>query len=220
MTKPRILHCFADHGTEAEALGAYGDVVRIGLNARDTNDSHPITAHAHALPFDESAQFDLGLFHPPCTKWSDMPDANKNGDAPDLIPLAREIAEAHCDHWVIENKPRAPLEDPTVLTGKMFGLPIVYERAFETSFEVTGIPEPREIDTEISPYFYSDRSKQWWAAAKGYGTQYPKGHLAKNCVPRPYVELLVRNFLEQHNRRDADYARSTHSDPDPHRLGQ
>jgi len=121
MTDLKILHCFADHGTEAEALGRYGDVIRVGIEPRDTNTSTPIKADAHALPFEDET-FDLGLFHPPCTRWSDMPDANKAGDAPNLIPLAREIAAEHCDEWIIENKPQAPLEEPTILTGKMFGL--------------------------------------------------------------------------------------------------
>ena len=31
----RILHCFADHGTEAEVLGGYGDVVRVDLIGLD-----------------------------------------------------------------------------------------------------------------------------------------------------------------------------------------
>lgn len=193
-----ILHCFADHGTESEPLSNYGDVIRIGLDARDTNESQPIKADANELPFNSDTQFRFGFFDPPCTQWADMPDANKNGDAPNYIPLAREIAEEHCDYWVIENKPRAPLKNPTKLTGKMFGLPIQYERAFESNFE---LPEPPRqaflSETESSPYFYSEKSREWWASVKGLDADaYSKEALAKNALPAVYVHHIMRAFLD------------------------
>lgn len=205
----RILHCFADYGTEAEVLEGYGDVVRVGIDVRDTNGSEPVQADAHALPFD-GQQFDVGLFHPPCTPWSDMPDANKDGDAPNLIPLAREIAEEHCAEWVIENKPRAPLEEPTILNGKMFGLPIDYERAFETSFELEQPPRQAFLpETESSSYFYSEKSRAWWASVKGIDAEaYTKHALCKNSLPAPYVHHLMRGYLDATGRSagPSDYA--------------
>jgi hypothetical protein len=215
----RILHCFADHGTEAETLSMYGEVVRIGHGARDTNGSHPICADANALPFNDDVQFDFGLFHPPCTRWSDMPNANKNGDAPNLIPLSREIATEYCDYWVIENKPRAPLEDSTRLNGKMFGLPIDYERAFEASFE---LPEPPRqaflAETESSSYFYSEMSREWWASVKGITEErYTKHALAKNSLPSAYVHYIMRAYLRASGRADGP---SDYSDYDKHKTAE
>lgn len=205
----RILHCFADHGTEAEPLSLYGDVIRVGLEPDDTNDSVPVQADAHALPFNDGVTFDLGLFHPPCTRWSDMPDADKDGEAPNLIPLARDIARQHCEHWVIENKPRAPLEGSTHLTGKMFGLPIEHERAFESSFD---IPEPPRYgaltETESSAYFYSEMSREWWASVKGISeVPYTKRALAKNSLPAAYIHHIMRAWLAATGRADgpSDY---------------
>jgi len=196
MTSISILHCFADHGTEAEALSCYGDVVRVGIDARDTNTSTAIKADAQSLPFDGET-FELGLFHPPCTRWSDMPDANKNGDAPNLIPLARQVAERHCTDWIIENKPQAPLEEPTILNGKMFGLPIAYERAFETSFDVEQPPRQAFLpDTVARPFFYSEHSREWWASVKGLNAEsYSKSAIAKNACPSPYIHHLMRAYL-------------------------
>jgi hypothetical protein len=203
----KILHCFADHGTEAEALGRYGDVIRVGIDIRDTNTSTPIQADAHALPFD-GEPFDLGLFHPPCTKWSDMPSADQEA-APNLIPLARELAAEYCAEWIIENKPRAPLEDATVLTGKMFGLPIEYARAFETSFDVDQPPRQASVvETETSGYYYSEKSRAWWASVKGIDAEaYTKRALAKNALPAAYVDHLLRSYLEATGRADgpSDY---------------
>lgn len=204
-----ILHAFADHGTEAEILGDYGTVVRVGHEARDTNDSHPVRAKVEQLPFTDDFQFDFGLFHPPCTRWSDMPDANKNGEAPNLIPLARDVAEEWSRYWVIENKPRAPLDDPVLLNGKMFGLPIEYERAFEANFDLKQPPRQAFLaDTESSSYFYSEMSREWWASVKGIDSEaYTKHALCKNSLPAAYVHHIVRSYLRASGQADgpSDY---------------
>lgn len=205
----RILHCFADMGSESEALSAYGDVVRVGLDPRDTNDSQPVRADASALPFKPGTTFDLGLFHPPCTRWAEMTTIDGDpDDHPNLIPLARELGETYCEDWIIENVPRAPLDDPVILEGDMFGLPVPYRRAFETSFHVEQPAIYRKLETECSPYFYSDRTREWWASTKGYAGTYPKQHLAKNCLPAAYVHYLARAWLRARNETDAQEAQN------------
>jgi len=203
----KILHCFADHGVESECLADYGDVIRIGLNAVDTNQSHPIKADAKSLPFTESAEFDLGLFHPPCTKWSEMPSADTK-NAPNLIPLAREIAEQHCENYIIENKPRAPLTNQVTLSGDMFGLPVDYKRAFETSFPLEQPPQQQRFsDSPGQPFFYTEYSKEWWASAKGYSPNYSAKHLSRNAVPRVYLEYILRHWIEATDTEDKpDYS--------------
>jgi len=100
------------------------------------------------------------------------------------------------DHHVVENKPGAPLHEPTVLNGKMFGLPIAYERAFETSFPVDHPPRQQTLATETSSFFYSERTHAWWTAIKGIRGSYPKEHVAKNALPMPYVDCLTRSWLQ------------------------
>ena len=199
-------HFFADHGVESEALAGYGDVIRFSIEPN-------ASIHTETVQMDLSEQIpdvsiDLGLFHPPCTVWSTMPGANKDGDAPNLIPRAREIARETCEHWIIENKPGAPLENPTVLNGKQFGLPIEYERAFETSFSVPSPPRQQSLDTETSPFYYSERSLGWWKSVKGVRGNYPKEHVAKNALPLCYVDFLVRAYLDAtgDSRTDSDYS--------------
>lgn len=215
-----ILHVFADKGVEAEALGQYGNVIRIGLDAVPNDASQGIKADANHMPIRPGVTFGLGVLHPPCGRWADLTSISGDSeDWPDLIPLARELADTYCKHYIIENKPAAPLENPTVLNGKMFGLPIKYERAFETSFPVSRMPVTQtQLETECSPYFSADRSKSWWAGVKGYSQAYPKQHLAKNCIPAPFIHHLMRQFLNATNARDKDHARSTHSDETPKRI--
>lgn len=217
--RPRILHCFADMGVESEVLEGYGDVVRVGIDARDTNESEPITADANDLPFCEDVQFDLGVFHPICSKWADTTSiSGEPDDHPNQIPLARNIAVQHCDHWIIENKPGAPLKDPVVLEGRMFGLPIAYKRGFETSFEVEQPPHVGSLDekAETSPFFFSERSHEWWASVKGYrADRYPKQHLAKNSIPAPYIHHLCRAWLiAREDGTEEAVARPDYSDYD------
>lgn len=190
----RILHCFADRGVEADTLSNFGDVVRVGIDAKASDTSDAIKADAKELPFRDDVTFDLGVFHPPCTKWSSMPSADRD-NAENLIPLARDIAYCYCDHWIIENKPGAPLDDPVLLDGHMFGLPIEYERGFETSFHVDQPPKQSKL-AETSPFFYSNRSREWWAAVKGCRCEYPKQHIAKNTIPAAYLNYLMQHYAK------------------------
>lgn len=213
MNEYRILHAYADHGVEAEALQAYGEVVRMGLDPRDHGRDEVVRADATRAPLRDGS-FDLAVLHPPCTRWSDMTSISGDPeDHPDLIDDARELGERVAEHYVVENKPAAPLDDPLLLNGRMFGLPFRYERAFETSFPVEQPAVERSlVEDTVSPYFYADRSREWWAGAKGYTGAYTKTALAKNCVPATYVHYLLRAWLREVNAVDAEPARASHGD--------
>jgi hypothetical protein len=212
----RIGHLFADHGVESEALSAYGDVYRFTIEPRP-NEFVAETTQIDLMEETPDADLDLAFVHPKCTKWCDMPDVDPD-DHENQIPRAREIAQTVATDYVLENKPRAPLDDPTVLSGRMFGLPLAYERAFETSF---ALPEPTVQATfgekTVSPYFYPDRTAEWWQAAKGYIGDYPKEHLAKNALPAAYVHHLVRSWLESRETRDAEEVRDNNG-PAPRQV--
>ncbi len=193
----QIAYCFADYGVEAEALSTIGDVHRFTIDPKD----NPWCDTTHEIDLMEetpAGKFDLWFGHPMCTRYSDMPGVNPEEHV-DQIPRARELATEMADHYVIENKPRAPLESAIHLSGKMFNLPISYERAFETSFELRQPPRQTTIGSEgsqTSPFFYSERSHLWWKTVKGIRGDYPKEHVAKNALPLIYVDFITRNYLE------------------------
>ena len=98
--EPLILHCFADYGTESEVLCDFGNVIRVGIDSKDTNESTPIKADAHIenkewdLPIKDGVTFDLGLFHPVCSRWAATTSISGYPDEHEvLIPSARMLAE-------------------------------------------------------------------------------------------------------------------------------
>ena len=149
-----IYHIFADRGVESEFLSGFGRVVRVGLDPFENEYSEEIRADATAIPLRGGA--DLVVLHPPCYLWAEstrhIPDDVREENYPDLIPTARELGRELGEHYIIENVPKAPLQDPVVLNGRMFRLPIHYERAYETSFPVKQPGSEVEREDEVS----------WW----------------------------------------------------------
>jgi hypothetical protein len=193
----RILHVFADRGAENPALTRYGDIPRVSLNVVPNDYSEAVQADARNLPITDDATFDIAWFHPPCGGVSPMSDTGEGSrdEWPDLIPVAREIGRKHCDHYVIENKPRESLDTEVTLTGHMFNLGIEYERAFETTFPVEQPPRQSQL-AETSPFYYSEKPHEWWAGVKGSSVEFPKDHLAKNTIPAAYIDYLMRYHAE------------------------
>jgi len=202
MTDFDILHCFADEGIEAEALSAFGSVTRVGLDPVDNQYTDElIGSDARDVSFDRT--FDLGIFHPPCQRWT--PGAKMQGtndDHENLIPVARELGREYCGAWVVENVPQAPLHQPVVLNGGMFGLPLHYERAFETSYHVAQPRNQKRLCDGHRTFDSHHATGGWngdlslWKSAKGYSGNYSARSLKREAIPRAYINYLVRPLLE------------------------
>lgn len=85
----------------------------------------------------------IGMVHadvihasPPCQSYSAMSQCRPglSSTYPDLIDEVRSALQRTGIPWVIENVPGAPLNNPVVLCGRMFGLDLYRHRLFETSF--------------------------------------------------------------------------------------
>jgi hypothetical protein len=197
----KILHCFADTGVECEALSAYGAVTRVGIDPTDNPFTDELIAcDARELSFNRT--FDLGVFHPPCQKWAvgSYIEGNPEERHDNLLPVARDLGREYCDNWIIENVPQAPLHQPITLNGGMFGLPLHYERAFETSYHVA---QPRQQTRLAGPGGFKHHhanggfqgSKELWKSAKGYSHDWPSRPLKRSAIPRAYLNYLIRPLL-------------------------
>jgi DNA (cytosine-5)-methyltransferase 1 len=83
----------------------------------------------------EVEQYDLIHASPPCQAYSVTNSLTKR-DHPELIESIRELLKATGKPYVIENVSGAPLINPVLLIGTMFGLKTVRRRLFECSFDV------------------------------------------------------------------------------------
>lgn len=80
-------------------------------------------------------EFDAIHASPPCQAYSKTQRIRGNEHL-DLIAATRAVLQAAGKPYVIENVPGAPLLNPVVLVGSMFGLRTMRSRLFECSFSV------------------------------------------------------------------------------------
>lgn len=78
---------------------------------------------------------------PPCQAYSPLNNINRKS-YPDLVAPIRGMLVATGIPWIIENVPQAPLNNPLILCGSMFGLRLYRHRAFESSIELVGRKHP------------------------------------------------------------------------------
>lgn len=193
----RIIHLWADVGIEDEILSTFGEVTRVGIDPEPNPFSTVIQGDARDPPIEGG--FDLAVANPPCQRFSVSTSGTGNReDHPNHIPAARSICKELADHYIIENVPQAPLRSPVKFTGGMFGLPIHYPRAFETSFRVPtpdSSPRFRPNDGPLSEQ--GESGKAWtgktkaWHLAKGYSHDWPGRGLKRHAVPAAYLQRLL-----------------------------
>lgn len=78
-------------------------------------------------------EFDAIHASPPCQKYSSMGHVQKDRQYPDLVAPTREALIATGKPYIIENVVGAPLREPIVLCGTMFGLRTYRHRLFESN---------------------------------------------------------------------------------------
>lgn len=76
---------------------------------------------------------------PPCQAYT-LCQRIQSNDHPELIEPVRELFQATSQPWIIENVEGAPLIDPVMLCGAMFGLETYRHRLFESSLPLW-VPE-------------------------------------------------------------------------------
>lgn len=118
--------------------------IRQGLN-------YPFYRHiGNALDADLSG-FDFVWASPPCQKHSDLA-AVSGKEYECFIDRTREKLRKWGGPFIIENVENAPLRDPIMLCGSMFGLRVRRHRIFESNLKIVGgicrhdlCPEPIDV---------------------------------------------------------------------------
>lgn len=89
----------------------------------------------------EIAEYDMIHASPPCQVYS-VTKSLSNGNHPDLVDATRLLLLAASKPFVIENVPGAPLQNPLLLCGSMFGLVVIRHRLFECRPPIWFPPHP------------------------------------------------------------------------------
>lgn len=145
----RLLDLFCKAGGAGMGYHRAGfDVFGVDIEPQPNYPFNFIQADALTLGFSFLASFDAIHASPPCQKYSAMTKrwVGRSDDHPDLILATRQLLIASGRPYIIENVPGAPLIDPIMLCGTMFGLEtengnqLRRHRLFETSFEIGMTP--------------------------------------------------------------------------------
>lgn len=143
MTRLRFVDLFCGAGgaamgyhRAAKQLGIVLEIVGVDVDPQPSYPFEFVQADALTFPLDG---FDGAHASPPCQAYGAATVKLVTREAPKLIePIRARLLEAGLP-YAIENVVGAPLIDPLVLCGSMFGLDVKRHRLFETSFPIMAL---------------------------------------------------------------------------------
>ena len=148
--------------------------------------------------------FDLIWTSPPCQGYSKTQRIMKN-EHPQLIQDVRALLNLSGTPYIIENVPGAPLIDPVLLVGSMFGLRTMRPRLFECSFNVpfTLAPTPNARTAKMGR---QPRGGEYMHVVGNFANvEYARAAMGidwmtrdelREAIPPAYSEFLARQIQE------------------------
>lgn len=158
----KLLDLFCGAGGAAVGYHRAGfEVVGVDINPQPR---YPFEFHrGDALEFVAKYGKDFDVIHasPPCQRYTqsaNLPNVNPE-DYPDLVGSTRKALSAERKPYIIENVPGAPLINPLVLCGSMFGLKTRRHRLFETNPPIYWPPISCNHNGKTVPIMWGDKLK-------------------------------------------------------------
>lgn len=222
----RALSLFCGGGGDSYGLWLAGfDVTGVDIEPMPEYPRGPgftfIQADALTFPLDG---FDFVWASPKCQRWSQATRQTGNPEEhPDQLGPIRERLRAAGVPYIIENVLNAPLIDPIMLCGAMFGLGVIRHRLFECSFPVLAPPHPRHNGSLVTgeyvtvagnggvpswtykkreslglPKYMPDEMKlETWQ--KAMGIDWMSRDTLTQAIPPAYAEWLGKRALQSIN---------------------
>jgi DNA (cytosine-5)-methyltransferase 1 len=145
MVKPLLLDLFCCAGGAGKGYANAGFTV-IGVDI-DPQPRYPFMFwQDDALAFlaRHGHEFDAIHASPPCQAFTNAQRIQKN-DHPDFLTPVREMLLELGRPFIIENVVGAPLRDPIMLCGPMFGLETYRHRLFESNMPLVAPPHEKHV---------------------------------------------------------------------------
>lgn len=143
--KPRLLDLFCKAGGASAGYAAAGfEVVGVDVEPQPRYPFEFVQGDALAYLIAYGDEFDAFAASPPCQAHS-LAQRIQGRDHHDYIREVRGLFQAFGKPYVIENVPGAPLHDPIVLCGGMFGLRTYRHRLFESNIPFTVPVHPEHV---------------------------------------------------------------------------
>jgi DNA (cytosine-5)-methyltransferase 1 len=206
----RCLDLFCGAGGAGEGYRRAGfDVTGVDIRPQPHNPHRFIQADALAFLREHGHEFAFIHASPPCQRWS-MATRMRPGAAathPDLIAPVRELLLTCGKPWVSENVVGAPLREPLMLCGTMFGLKVYRHRLFESSFRLPAQPHSPHRDNCHGNHRIS-RNGFVNVFGGGGNTDYKRKAMGidwmtrdelSQAIPPAYTEWIGREFLNTAN---------------------
>ena len=186
MRAPKLLDLFCCAGGAGHGYWQAGfDVTGVDIDPQPRYPHKFIQADAIEYLREHGHEYDAIHASPPCQAFSamrHMPDAKEH---PELIEPTRELLEKLDVPWVIENVIGAPMNNPTILCGTMFGLEaegfkLRRHRQFESNITITPPAQCNHDGPTIGIYggHVRCRSTKFWRTTGADFPGYDKKKLA------------------------------------------
>ena len=209
MSKPVLLDLFCGAGGAAMGYHRAGfDVVGVDIRPQPHYPFRFIQADAMTFPLDG---YDAIHASPPCQYYSLAAKYQRNRGKvyPDLIPPVRERLSASGLPWVMENVEGAPLINPVMLCGSMFGLGVRRHRLFESPalsrslvFTAAACRHDRIflcVTGHGTPSWVREKLGRCQTAAESraaMGIEWMNRDELSQAIPPAYTEWLGRQLIE------------------------
>lgn len=210
--KPLLLDLFCCQGGASAGYVAAGfDVVGVDINPQPRYPYRFIQADALLYLEHMGGLYDAIHASPPCQAFT-LCQRIQDNEHPDLVGPVRELLVEIGVPYIIENVEGAPLIDPVLLCGEMFGLRTYRHRLFESNLPLAAPEHPAHVrrttkmgrpvaDGEnmhiVGNFTGVDLARQImempWASRDGL----------REAVPPRFTEFLGTQLLEQIGRAAA-----------------
>lgn len=204
----KILDLFCGAGGAAMGLHRVwpeAEITGVDINPQPRYPFRFVQTDVFALTWNWS-MFDFIWASPPCQHYTQMLNhgLTSRSNHPDYVARTRQRLQKSGRPYIIENVPHAPLLNPIILCGEMFGLRVTRHRLFESNLNLTQPAHQPHRGTHIRKqndggYYYRvyghETGKASWGAAMGI--DWMRSPELAQAVPPAYSEWIARQVMER-----------------------